>query len=541
MALCVTFAHRGGKADGEMFMALTRTSHRTTYRAAGFIAALTTTALLGSGIDPAATTSHPDLRGRTISATSGQGDPVAQAVFHPGSRGLGDSYLPKLGNGGYDVRHYGLHLSYNPRTHHLGGSNRITALATQNLSRFDLDLTGYRVHRVTVDGAQAEFRRVGQELVVTPDRGLPKGQVFVVRVWYSGVPRTIKGSPIVFGSDYGWRYTPDGAFVGCEPNAAHTWYPSNDHPSDKARFSFAITVPSTRKVVANGDLVSRHRHHHHTTFVWDEPQPMSTYLATLGIGRWQFHRTTTAAGIPEFTAVDPRLAKRARQRHVVGVSGQVTDFWSRTFGRYPFSSTGAIVDHVRNVGFSLETQTRPIYGFAPDEGTISHELAHQWFGDSVSVSRWKHIWLNEGFATFASWLWFEHRGGATTWRDTKQVYNQIPRKNRFWRQSIADPQRNTMFSGAVYVRGAMTLGALRHKIGRTAMRTLLRTWAAQHRHGTATTQELIALANQVSGQDLTPFFRAWLWRQHKPALPAAKGAGTPSKAALNKLSYGFLD
>ncbi|MGA9346972.1 MAG: hypothetical protein WBV37_17865, partial [Nocardioidaceae bacterium] len=148
-----------------------RTSHRTTYRAAGFIAALTTTAMLGSGIDPAVAT------GKTVPDTSGHGGAVAQTVFHPGSRGLGDSYFPKLGNGGYDVQHYGLRLSYNPRTHHLGGSNRITAIATQNLSRFDLDLTGYRVDRVTVDGAQAAFRRAGQELVVTPSVGLPRGQV----------------------------------------------------------------------------------------------------------------------------------------------------------------------------------------------------------------------------------------------------------------------------------------------------------------------------------------------------------------------------
>ena len=498
-----------------------RRRHRTTRLAA--LAVIGTTALSLSGLQPAPAGERAPARSD------------AKVVFHPGSKGVGDSYFPLLGNGGYDVQHYGLQLHYNPHTHKLGGSNRITARATQNLSRFDLDLTGYRVQRVTVDGIDARFHRKGQELVIRPAHGLLKGTPFVTRVWYAGKPRTIVGSPIVFGAPYGWIYTKDGAFVGCEPNAAHTWYPSNDHPSDKATFTFDITVPSTRKVIANGDLLGRHRQGRHTSFVWSERQPMATYLATLGIGRWQFHHTSTKAGIPEFVAVDPRLARQARRHHTVATTGRITDFWQKTFGDYPFSSTGAIVDHVKNVGFSLETQTRPLYGFVPDQGTMSHELSHEWFGDSVSVRDWKHIWLNEGFATFSSWLWQEHTGGPSTWRFTKQVWNSIPASSDFWKQSIGDPQRNTMFSGAVYYRGGMTLGALRHKIGRADMRELLRTWVARHRYGNVTTHQFVTLANRVSGQDLTHFFHVWLFRQSKPPLPAAKGAGTPSAASRQYL------
>jgi aminopeptidase N len=460
---------------------------------------------------------------------------TSTTVFRPGSKGVGDSYFPHLGNGGYDVKHYSLHLAYTPRTHHLGGYNRITARATQNLSRFDLDLSGYRVQRVTVNRVPAAFARQGQELMIRPRHGLRSGQRFIVTVWYAGTPRTIVGSPIVFGAPYGWIYTTDGAFVGCEPNAAHTWFPSNDHPSDKATFTIAVSVPSTRKVVANGDLSSRRRVGNATTFVWNERQPMATYLATVDIGRWQFHRTTTRSGVPEFVAVDPRLARRAHRLHVVALTGKITDFWSHTFGRYPFGSTGAIVDDVPDVGFSLETQTRPLYGFAPDQGTMSHELAHEWYGDSVSVRRWRHIWLNEGFATFASWLWLRHIGGPGVWTTTRQAYNSYPANDDFWKQSIADPQRNAMFSGAVYVRGAMTLGALRHKIGAADMRQLLRAWARQHRHANATTHQFTALAEKISGTELTHFFRMWLWWKSRPSLPAAKGAGTLPAASLRYL------
>ena len=436
--------------------------------------------------------------------------------LRPGSSGLGDPYFPHEGNGGYDVRHYSLRLSYAPATHRLSGTNTLTALATENLSRFDLDLSGFSVSSVTVDGTAAQFRRTGQELVITPAHGLRRGTAFRTTVAYDGRPRTIVGSPIVFGAPYGWIYTKDGAFVGCEPNAAHTWFPANDHPRDKATFRFAVTVPSDRKVVANGSYVGDRADGDRTTYVWAEHQPMATYLATIDIGRWQLHRTRTPGGIPEIVAVDPALAKRARTRHTVALTGRITDYWTKRFGRYPFSSTGGIVDNVPDIGFSLETQTRPLYGFVPDPVTASHELSHEWFGDSVSVRSWRHIWLNEGFATFSEWLWAEHTGGPSTYRRARADFRAIPRSDGFWHQSIASPGRNAMFSSAVYERGGLTLAALRHEVGDRVFFRILRVWVREHHHGNATTGQFVRLAQHVSGRPLQHFFQVWLYRQAKP-------------------------
>ncbi len=445
--------------------------------------------------------------------------PPASAVhFTPGSAGVGDPYFPNLGNGGFDIAHYDLNLAYNPDRHYLSGTATISAKATQNLSRFDLDLSGMNVRTVTVDGMRTAFHLGGGELQITPASGLASGSRFTTIVTYDGSPQTITGSPIVFGSDYGWQYTPDGAFVGDEPNAAHTWFPSSDHPSDKATYTFDITVPSGKQAVANGDLVRQTSSGGGTTFVWNETSPMATYLATIDIGNWTFQRGHSPKGIPELMAYDPALAAGVDRRNVFDLTGRVTDYWGKEFGPYPFTSTGAIVDNVPNVGFSLETQTRPLYGFAPDKITLSHELSHQWFGDSVSVHTWRDIWLNEGFATFAEWLWsYEHTDTLSTYYVGKYYYSHIGAKSKFWDQSIADPQRNTMFSSAVYYRGGMTLAALRHRIGDADFFSLLQQWTAAHKYGNADTAQFIAMAEQVSGQDLGNFFQIWLHDKVKPA------------------------
>jgi aminopeptidase N len=456
------------------------------------------------------------VTGAVATAAGGVPATLAAAKYTPGSPGLGDPYFPREGNGGYDATHYDLDLTYLPDTHHLEGTVTIDATATQNLSRFNLDFKNFKVDGITVNDAPATFTRDDQELAITPKSGLPNGKQFTVAVTYEGTPHTVVHSPIVFGAPYGWIYTPDGAFVGCEPNAASTWFPSNDHPSDKATFTFNISVPSGTKVVANGDLTGQGTSGGMDSFQWTEKQPMATYLATIDIGKWKFHETKTDGGIPSFVAVDPDLEAQVESSGTIQLTNDITDYWAKLFGKYAFSSTGGIIDNVPHVGFSLETQTRPLYGFVPGSGTASHELAHEWFGDSLSVKSWDNIWLNEGFATYVSWLWIEHTSSTTAYQTAQSLYNSIPAGDSFWKQSIADPQRNTMFSSAVYNRGGMTLAALRHKIGDKDFFELMKTWATQHRFGNVTTKQFTSLASKISGQNLDGLFKTWLWDQVKP-------------------------
>ncbi|WP_396449047.1 M1 family metallopeptidase [Actinomadura sp.] len=459
--------------------------------------------------------------------------------FTPGAPGVGDPYFPLEGNGGYDVRHYSLDLGYDPDYDQLDGTVTITARATQNLSRFDLDLSGMDVEKVWVNRHRAAYKRQGQELIITPRHGLRKGSVFRAVVKYGGVPQTIVGSPIVFGSPYGFLHTPDGAFVGGEPNGARTWFPVNDHPSDKATYDYTITVPAGLSVVANGRLTAhrtatasfsrRAARTRAEVFKWREDSPMASYLTTIDIGKWDVRQGRTPGGVPNYTAVDPALL--AGQPDAVdfffGTTGEVTDLWSKTFGRYPFSTTGAIADDARYngqpLGFSLETQSKPVYSAVRNTGTIAHELAHQWFGDAVSPERWKDVWLNESFATWAAWYYTEVHGGRTVHDAARATYAARPFPDRegrpYWSVLTADPQRDTMFNDRVYSGGGMMLQFLREKIGDDRFFTLLRTWYARHKYRNGNTRQFTTLAQQIAGQDLSGFFNDWLYSPIKPPLP----------------------
>ncbi|MCQ9180500.1 M1 family metallopeptidase [Streptomyces sp. IBSBF 2953] len=441
---------------------------------------------------------------------------AASSAPTPGADGIGDAYFPQLGNGGFDARHYDLSLAYDPGTDRLDGRTTITARATQNLSSFDLDLQKLEVSRVEVDGRRAQFTRTGDEIRITPRGAIRKGRTFEVAVTYGGVPEPL-GGPIVFGSAYGWMKTADGVFVACEPNAASTWFPSSDHPSDKAAYDIRIKAPRGLTAVSNGRLVSTYDKGASTYTHWRETKPMATYLATATIGKFDVKTGTTPGGTPIYVAIDPVLAN-SNSVDVYGVTAAATDYWSQVFGPYPFEETGAIVDDMPQAGFSLEVQSKPAYSAVRNESTIVHELAHQWFGDSVSVAHWKDIWLNEGFATYAQWLWAEHQGTRSAHDSFLAGYNARPADNAFWQTAVGDPQRDTMFASAVYQRGAMTLQVLRERIGDKAFFKLLPAWTRLHRYGNADTDDFVRLAERISGRQLDDLFRTWLFTPGKPSL-----------------------
>ncbi|GGV25363.1 peptidase [Streptomyces filipinensis] len=440
----------------------------------------------------------------------------ASAAPTPGAPGTGDPYFPNLGNGGFDALHYDLDVAYAPDTGRLDGRTTLTARATQNLSSFDLDLQQLSITRVDVNGRRTPFTREGDEVTVTPRQSLPHGRTFKVTVTYGGIPQPL-GGPIVFGSKYGWMKTADGVFVACEPNAASTWFPSSDHPSDKATYDIRIRAPKGLTGVSNGRLLSTYDEGDSTYTHWRESRPMATYLATATIGKFDVRTGRTPGGIPVYVAVDPVL-KNSNSVDVYAVTAAATDYWSQVFGPYPFEETGAIVDDMPEAGFSLEVQSKPAYSAVRSETTIVHELAHQWFGDSVSVRQWKDIWLNEGFASYAQWLWAEHQGTRSAHDSFLAAYDARPADSAFWQIKVADPQRDTMFASAVYQRGAMTLQMLRERIGDKAFFRLLPAWTRLHRYGNADTADFIRLAERVSGQKLDDLFDTWLFTTGKPAL-----------------------
>ena len=436
---------------------------------------------------------------------------VAVAVaYSPGAPGVGDPFFPLAGNGGYDVAHYELTLTYDPSANHLGGEAVISATATQDLSSFDLDLRGFDVSQVVVDGSAASFTRSGQELVITPATGLDAGTQFVVTVAYAGTPSVVTDPD---GSIEGWVPTDDGAFVVCEPQGAPAWYPANDTPRDKATYDFAITVPDGLTVMANGVLLSRVSAAGETTWSWRESDPMAPYLSTATLGRFDLTQYVLDNGVPAYVAVDPVLSKG----QVLAKLPAVIGFFSSIYGPYPFTAVGAVVDRAPAVGYSLETQTKPMFDSMPDEATLVHELAHMWYGDSVTLTQWPDIWLHEGFATWSEWIWSEYEGTKSAHQFFKQLYSTPASKTGFWNPPPGDPGSPVfLFNGTIYSRGGMTLQALREKVGDEAFFQILRDWAQQHRFGNVTTPQFIALAEQDSGMDLDAFFQAWLYQPGKP-------------------------
>ena len=454
----------------------------------------------------------------TLIVGSGLAVAAASYTFTPGAVGIGDPYVPNEGNGGYEVRSYDLDLRFNPKTDRLAGVATIEAMATQGLSAFNFDLYGLNVRSVLVDGERATFSRAPRELTVVPASGIPTASRFEVVVEYAGKPE-ILNDPHLGRS--GWFNTADGAIVVGEPEAGMFWFPVNEHPSDKARMCSQVTVPKGLRAVSTGLPAAKPRTQNGwTTYSWCTRDPMASYLATVAIGTWRVDRSKTASGIPVLNYVDTGLPKKTDR--ALGRTAEVVDFFAGKFGAYPFEAAGGIADDHTSY-YALENQTRPTYDRATAKWSgltsiVAHEVAHQWYGDSVALRRWRDIWLNEGFASYAEWMWVEHDGGPSVARVFDAAYSR-PAGANFWKLQVSDPGYANLFNGPIYVRGAMTLHALRLTVGRHDFSKIMRTWARRHENGHATTSGFTRLAERVSGESLDAFFTDWLVDQDKPADP----------------------
>jgi aminopeptidase N len=438
---------------------------------------------------------------------------TAAAQLGAGSSGLGDEYFPLAGNGGYDAEHYILRLAYEPATDVLDGHVTIRATATESLSRFNLDFRGFEIHALSVDDEPASFVRDGQELIVAPQTPLTAGGEFTVDVRYRGVPEIVVDPD---RSIEGWIATDDGAFVVNEPQGSPGWYPANDNPRDKATFDFRVTVPRGNVALANGVLERAQSVGTRTTWRWRQDEPMAPYLATATNGQFETNFFELENGLPVYIAVDRPERTGANFSRIP----QAIEIFTETYGPYPFSAAGGIADNAGFVGYALETQTKANYANEPGASTVVHEVAHEWFGNAVTPVEWRDIWLNEGFARWSEWYFTERTGGATAAATFRSNY--ASRTTAYWTRPPADlggPE--FLFADPAYRRGAMTLQALRETIGEADFLSLLKTWYAENRYGNVTTADFIETAERVSGDELSDFFRAWLYGTTRPPLPGA--------------------
>ena len=247
--------------------------------------------------------------------------------------------------------------------------------------------------------------------------------------------------------------------------------------------AIANGVPAQDPVTANG----------WTTWFWDAPDLQASYLTTASVGDYKLTTSTTSSGLPIIDAVDDALTagNRAITEASLALQPEMIYVFEDAFGPYPFNSFGSIVDD-DTVGYALETQTRPVYSRVARESTVAHELAHQWFGNAVSPERWQDIWLNEGWATYAEWVWSEASGGDSAQTQFEGVM-KIPDDDPFWELTIADPGPFGLFLAPVYDRGAATLHALRVKVGDEIFFDGARAWLELYGDGTASTEDFEAV------------------------------------------------
>ncbi|NJM90837.1 MAG: M1 family metallopeptidase, partial [Myxococcales bacterium] len=443
----------------------------------------------------------------------------------PGAAGIGDPLFPTLGNGGYDVSRYQLALRYatSAPTQPLQGALTMVATATQSLSQFHLDFAGDSVGRIEVDGRDATVVREGEELVITPARPIGKGQSFRVEIeQFAATPRT-PDPMVLLGAPF-FRAADGSGWVG-QPNAAHQIYPCNDHPSDKASFAFSIDVPEGTVAVASGVLTGQSTANGRTTWSYEQEEPMATELAQVAVGAQTVIDRGERAGVLVRDVVPTRLVADVEPKLALELTQ--LDWMTAQVGPYPFRTYGSLLVDAR-LGFAFESQTLSLYDserFAVADqryaGVMMHELAHQWFGNSVAPARWADVWLNEGHATWYETLYRFQADPALLIARMKQVY-EIGDELRAASGPVASPREGTpraLFNSNVYVGGALVLFALRQQVGVATFEAIERAWAERYRGRSASTADYIALASETAAQDLTPFLTSWLYALTTPPMP----------------------
>ena len=462
---------------------------------------------------------------RALPEVASRTQPGAPAV--DGSRGIGDPYYPDAGNGGYDVSRYRIEVGFDPADERLSGTTTISARALQGLHSFVLDLR-LDVSRVVVDGAEAGLAREGEaDWRITPAVPVVAGSDFTVVVTYAGTPTEVTGE------DGAKPFTRTGEewLVAGEPESAAWWFPSNDHPSDPALMDVSIRVPRGLQAISTGRLVSADSgtEERWDTCHWVSRQPMATFLTFMAIGSFTLQQGVVD-GLPYVYAVTDQVSAADQRKafQALQTSAAKVRVLAGLFGPYPFTELGGVVPKADLPFDGLETQGRPVYKASSivdpryaDE-LVTHELAHMWFGDNVTVREWDDIFDSEAYASWAAWAWAEKTGGATAQSRLQGLFARAEGSDDFWRVTMIDPGRRNMFT-TVYYRGPMALQALRNVMGDESFTRLNTQWAQDP--GSRSLEDWMAEAQSLTTTDLQPFFQAWIHGRDVPARTAANGLG----------------
>ncbi|MFF3019177.1 M1 family metallopeptidase [Streptomyces sp. NPDC057939] len=444
-----------------------------------------------------------------------------------------DPYFPANGDPRYRVHRYELALEYRPGPNRLAGTARISAIAGRApLTEFALDLADFKVGRIQVNGRAPHWTHRNGKLRLRPAKPLPAGSAFTVEVQWAGNPKPVR-SP---WGGLGWEELTDGALVASQPVGAPSWYPCNDRPADKASYHLSVNTPSAYTVVAGGRLLTRTTRASTTTWVYEQSAPTSSYLVGLSIGLYQTVLLGDPGldGVPQSAYVPAHLLARfsrdfARQPAMMRL-------FEELFGPYPFGEYAVVVAD-EELDVPVEAQGLSLFGANHVDGVrgserlIAHELAHQWFGNSVTIADWRHIWLNEGLAKYAEWLWSERSGGHTAHERAAVAHRVLA--GRAQDLKLADPGRKLMFDDRLYERGGLTVHAVRCALGDTAFFRMLRDWTAAHRHGVVTTAAFAAHVARYADGPVDDLFAAWLYAPALPPLPAPPIPARPSHLPTN--------
>lgn len=494
---------------------------------AGSNPATTSTAPIGSAT--ASTSSTTSAITTTIPTTTTTSPPSA------GAAGIGDSLFPDLGNGGYEVDHYDLDLAIDPVAGTLRGTATLDATAQESLSSFNLDLVGLEVDAVAVDGEPASTRHEGRDLAIRPRRILEAGSGFEVTVDYHGQPQ-VGTAAVPFGG--GWQQEGDTVYVIDEPDGAQSWFPANDHPRDAATFTITLSVPPGYDTVTSGLPISG-LDDPDLPDIWNIPEQTATYLVAMAVGHFR-HEVLTPAGPVGLTLWYPPDINQGLLepfRH----QAEMIDLFSDRFGAFPFDRYGALIIEDPGLGGALETQTLSTFGtpiLPLGEQLVAHEMAHQWFGDTVRLENWSDVWLNEGFATFAQWLWLEHRDGQAAYNQAvANAYDlmsgaslaegsQGPALAMMRFPPPIRPVPNDLFNRSVYLRGGLALVAVRDEVGDDTMWEILTQWHERYGGATATTADFEGLVTELAGPSAAETLADQLSSPLPPAMPT-RGLAPP--------------